>query len=160
MFYERIVATMGMPFTVIYLLLLIASFYYLFCSLPKTLRTKNWPIAAGAVISSALSEGQRITKNGGIITVYSAKIEYEYTVGDTSYSSTKIKWIDHRSSNKAQHETVVESYAKGQEVDVYYDPNKPSIGILEPGFDTGNLIAILFLVLSFGSMTAVLLSKL
>jgi len=91
MIYEKIIDSMGMPFTLIYLAMLLGFLYFVFISIPKTLRTKSWPKAVGKVVSSNLHEAKRITKNGGSITVYSADIEYTYNVNGEEYSSKKIK---------------------------------------------------------------------
>ena len=160
MIYEKIIDAMGMPFALIYLAMLLGFLYFVFISIPKTLRTKSWPKAVGKVVSSNLHEAKRITKNGVSITVYSADIEYTYNVNGEEYSSKKIKWVDHNSNNKTHHQKKVDSYAKGQVVEVFYNPRKPSIGLLEPGFGTGNFIALIFFFLGLGSMTFLLTTKL
>ena len=45
-------------------------------------------------------------------------------------------------------------------MEVFYNPRKPSIGLLEPGFGTGNFIALIFFFLGLGSMTFLLTTKL
>lgn len=160
MIYEKIINIMGMPFALIYLAMLLGFLYFVFISIPKTLRTKSWPKTAGEVVTSKLHEAKRITKNGGSITVYSADIEYTYNVNGEEYSSKKIKWVDHNSNNKTHHQKKVDSYAKGQVVQVFYNPRKPSVGLLEPGFGAGNFIALIFFVLGLGSMTLLLSTKL
>lgn len=151
---------MGMPFALIYLAMLLGFLYFVFISIPKTFRTKSWPKAVGKVLSSKLHESKRKTKSGGSITVYSADIEYMYNVNGEEYSSKKIKWVDHNSNNKTHHQKKVDAYAKGQAVEVFYNPKKPSVGLLEPGFGTGNFIALIFFVLGLGSMTFLLTTKL
>jgi len=159
MIHEKIIATMGMPFALIYLAILAGFIYFTFVSIPKTLKTKSWPKTAGKVVSSRLHETKRRTKNSSYITVYSAAIEYLYHVNGEEYSSKKIKWIDHYSSNKTHHQAIVDTYAKGRAVEVFYNPKKPSVGLLDTGFSSGNIIAFIFFALSFGSMTLLLSTK-
>ena len=160
MLYKQIIDVMGMPFALIYLAMLLGFIYFAFISIPKTLKTKSWPKTAGKVVSSKLHETKKLTKNGGSIVVYSADIEYIYNVNGKEYSSKKIKWVDHNSNNKAHHQKKVDSYTKGQVVEVFYNPEKPSVGLLEPGFSAGNFIALTFFILGLGSMTLLLSIKL
>ena len=160
MIYEKIIDVMGLPFTLIYAVMFLAVIYFVFVSIPKTLRTKYWPKAIGQVTSSKLHESKRITKNGVAITVYSADIEYTYKVNSEDYSSKKIKWVDHRSNNMRHHQELVDTYFIGQRVEVFYNPKKPSIGLLQPGFSAGSLIVFIFFFIGFGSMTFLLLTKL
>lgn len=94
------------------------------------------------------------------MTVYSADVEYTYKVNNDEHSSKKIRWFDHNSNNKGYHQKVVETYAIGQEVLVFYNPKKPLIGLLKPGFSTGNFIVFIFFVFSLGAMTGLLSTKL
>lgn len=160
MIYKQVVDAMGMPFALVYVAMLLGFMYFAFVSIPKTLKTKSWPKTAGKVVSSDLYEAKRLTKNGGSIIVYSADIKYMYNVNGEEYSSKKIKWVDHNSNNKTHHQKKVDTYAKGQVVEVFYNPKKPSVGLLEPGFGTGNFIALIFFVLGLGSMTLLLSTKL
>ncbi len=160
MIYDKVIAAMGLPFALVYAALLLGLLYFVFISIPRTLRTKFWPTAIGRVTSSNLRQSKRLTKNGGSITVYEADIEYHYKVDGKEYASKKIKWVDHRGNSKSYHQKVLETYAEGREVEVYYNPKAPATGILEPGFGTGNFIALLFFLLSLGSMTVLLSTKL
>ena len=156
MIYDRIVDTMGLPFALVYAVMLLGLLYNVFVSLPKTFRMKYWPKATGSITSSTLREGKKTSKNGVLIAVYSADIEYTYEVEGDEYSSKKIKWIDHTSNNKKHHQNVLANYPVGQTVEVFFSPKKPSIGVLEPGFGVGNFIALFFFVLGLGSMTMAL----
>jgi hypothetical protein len=151
---------MGMPFALVYLVMILGFIYFAFVSIPKTLKTKSWPKTAGKIVSSELYEAKRLTKNGSSITVYSADIEYIYNVNCNEYFSKKIKWIDHNSNNKRHHQEVVGKYPINRIVEVFYNPKKPSISLLEPGFGSGNFIVLIFLVLGLGAMTLLLSEKL
>jgi len=159
MMHEQIIDAMGMPFALIYLAMLLGTMYFAFVSIPKTLKTKFWPTTTGKVISSKLNEKKKLTKNAATITVYSANIEYAYHVDGKEYSSKKIKWVDHNSNNAGYHQKIVAMYAKDREIPVFYNPKKPSVALLEPGFSAGNFIGLIFFVIGLGSMTFLLLDK-
>ncbi len=159
MIYDKILDAMGLPFTLVYAALLLGFAYFVFISVPRTLSTKSWPTTTGRVTASKLREERRLS-NGSSIPVYSADITYAYEVDHKEYSSTKIKWVDHNSTSKRHHQEVLKKYPIDQSVTVFFNPKKPSISLLEPGFGTGNLIALIFFILSLGPMSFLLSSKL
>ena len=160
MIYEKILETMGLPFTVIYGLLFLGFFYFIFVSVPKTLKTKSWPTTIARIKSNKLKTSNRFNNQGAKSIMYSADIEYVYEVNSNEYLSKKIKLTDHRSNNKNYHQKLLEKYELGKEVMVFYNPKKPSIAVLEPGLGTGSFVAALFFLVSLGTMTFVLLGKL
>ena len=160
MFYDKIIAAMGLPFLLIYAAMIFGFLYLLVISIPRTLRTKHWPTTFGLVTGSKLKESQRLTKNGSSITVYSADISYDYTINNSKHASKKIKWVDHRSNNQSHHQEIVNRYALGQRVEVFYNPKNHSVGLLEPGVSTGSFIALAFFVIGLGSMSFLLFTKL
>jgi len=159
MYYEKIVEAMGVPFTLIYGAMLLGCFYFIFVSIPRSLRTKYWPKTHGEITKSSLRKGTRIS-NGSTFDVFSSDVAYRYVVDGNEYSSTRVKWVDHRSNNETFHKQVIEKYSLGKMVNVFYHPKKPETGLLEPGLSTGNLIALLFFLFGLGSMTFLLSTKL
>lgn len=157
--FNTVSLTMGKPFTFIYIALWLGVIYFLCIAIPRTLQTKSWPSTQGTITNSQLRKSKRRTKNG-VVTMYSADIAYQYTLLGQQYSGTKIKWLDHRSSSQNPHQKLLDKYPLDAQVQVFYKPSKPSICVLEPGFSNGNVIVFLFFLISLGSMTAVLSSKL
>jgi len=160
MFYEKIIDAMGLPFTLIYAALIVGFAYFLLFSIPTSIRTKYWPKAIGEIVSSSLHESRRRTKNKSYVNQYTADIEYVYSVQGNEYNSKKIKWSDHASTSESVHQDILDQYPVGQQVDVFYNPEKPSVGLLVPSVGSGTFIGLLFFGLAIGTMTAVLMGKL
>ncbi|WP_282015063.1 DUF3592 domain-containing protein [Marinifilum flexuosum] len=90
--------------------------------------SKNWPNVQGKVmfadIKTSLSDDAKM---------YSLNLKYVYSVKGQSYTGTRISAIDASSSNQSRVKKVLEKYAVDTLVQVYYDPEFPSISMLEPG---------------------------
>lgn len=160
MLLSQIVPTMGWPFTIVYMLLVLGCLYFLLVSIPKTVMTKYWPKACGSVVVSKLEASKRLTKDGGKITVYSPLVKYRYCIAGQQYTSQKIKWADHRSSSKNAHQKVVDKYPVNSDITVFYNPKKPGVAVLEPGIGQGTVIITMFFLISLISMSVLLSTKL
>jgi hypothetical protein len=65
-------------------------------------------------------------------------LAFEYTVGVTHYSSNRLDLFHmEERSTQEEMEALTRRYPKEQSVQVYFDPAKPTTGVLEPG----NLVA-------------------
>jgi hypothetical protein len=86
--------------------------------------SRDWPSTPGAILRSAIfsSEGS-----------HSVTIEFGYSVGGEEYRSQQIRYFGLPRTYRGLVE-LVERYPEGKEVVVYFDPEKPSRAVLEPGF--------------------------
>lgn len=87
----------------------------------------DWPTTPGIITASTLEE------KGDEIKRYHLEVEYEYTVQEEQYTGDEISFgtsVGERNRTKAKAEQA--KYAKGTQVDVYYDPNNPQTAVLEP----------------------------
>jgi hypothetical protein len=94
--------------------------------------SRNWPSTPGVISRSAIfsSEGS-----------HNLVIEFSYSVGGREYRSQQIRYFGLPRTHRGLVE-LVERYPEGKEVVVYFDPQKPSRAVLEPGFVTWHSIAL------------------
>jgi hypothetical protein len=132
---------------------------FFFWALPGYFRAKastDWPTVDGRVDFSQVNSAREKKK-----TNYWAEVRYSYDVAGKSYQSDDI-WASggYRSTSKATHQAVVDRYPPQKAVKVYYDPQKPDSGILEPGVTFANYMllgigGVLFVVgLGFAAFVA------
>jgi hypothetical protein len=91
--------------------------------------SKEWPTVDGIVTSSELNK----TRDSDGNDMYSANIQYNYSVDGNNYSEGSIGTIDGSTSIKSSVTKTLRKYAKGTKVTVYYDPEFPNTAVLEPG---------------------------
>lgn len=91
--------------------------------------SKEWPTVEGIVTFSELNK----SRDSDGKDMYSANIQYNYSVGGKEYSDGSIQTLDGSSSVKSSVKKTIKKYAVGTKVTVYYDPEFPNTAVLEPG---------------------------
>jgi len=99
----------------------------------KAQASMSWPKVPGRIIASQV----RQTRDADGQESPEVFLTYSYSVGVTPMQGTRVS-IGTRNPN-----AVVKKYPAGTDVQVYYDPQKPSSAVLEPG---GSGITILLIV--------------
>lgn len=107
--------------------------------------SESWPKTAGVVRESAV-EPQWVKVGSGNMYVVSPKVLYEYEVEGRKYSSSQLSLIERNTANENLAREKSERHPVGQQVTVYYNPQKPEFATLEVGDPTGGK-------LPFGMMT-------
>jgi hypothetical protein len=124
-----------------------------FWAVPSYYRAKGstaWPTVEGRIDSSSVHSAREKNK-----TKYWSEVQFSYAVNGQTYQSHDV-WASggYRSSSKKEHQDVVDRYPPQKAVKVYYDPQKPASGILEPGVTFMNYMLLgiggLFFVLGLG----------
>ena len=147
---RQISNTMGWPFALVYIFLIVCALYFTFVAAPKALNPNDWPYTQGKVTQSELIERKRSNKNSDIISVYSAKIQYQYTVGGKTYSGTQIRWAH---PNQKTIETLIKKEHPAEaDVTVFYNPQKAKESFLQQGLSLAHVLTGLFLLVSICSM--------
>ncbi|MCP4642013.1 MAG: DUF3592 domain-containing protein [bacterium] len=99
--------------------------------------SKSWPTVTARITRSEMEESEKARKRNNRTVYdryYKAKIGYEYTVDGQTYTSDRIAVIGAGASKvRRSAETKIQRYPVGKEVNAYYNPEKPSYAILEPG---------------------------
>ena len=121
-------------------------------AISNSVSAKEWSIIMGKVIKSDIYKSQfGGESNAG----YRPDIAFEYTVNGEKYISDRLYYgVKIMSSfNWIRSRKLIEKYPVNKEVKVYFNPNKPSESVVEPGihFDLGVIfiLAILFVIVGF-----------
>lgn len=124
--------------------------FFLYFGVRKTysgIASSYWPTAEGRVLSSkVISESG---KKGGL--VYSAEVNYAYSVHGESFTSERIRFGSINTGNRVFPAQLAEKYSAGSSVTVYYSASDPSVAVLEPGVQSASLI-VCGIGLLFGSV--------
>jgi ribosomal protein L7/L12 len=126
------------------LLVLGSGIYQLYLSLQQN----SWPAANGVITDS-----WNCTKTVNGDEVFSgACVGYQYTVGGRPY-----EWHAEDDPGQDYYKSflwnifgIPDKYAKGREVEVYYNPADPKESVLEPGVNPANILHLLFGLLLAG----------
>jgi len=94
--------------------------------------SKAWPSTPGRIATSLVREYES-TDNDQVNTrvTYTAEVEYDYLVEGEVLRGNRVQFGLGGSSNSKAIREIVNRYPVGAEVDVYYDPAKPSQCTLE-----------------------------
>ena len=108
-------------------------------------RSRRWPTVPGRVLRSEIRDGR-------------ASIRYEYVVQHQRHEASEIAAGEWPYQTRRTASRRLERYPPGPEVTVYYDPRRPTLAMLEPGFSTGvlylPLVASVLLVIAIAFLTA------
>jgi len=92
----------------------------------------HWPKASG-----------KITKIWDFGAEIKFKLTYEYTVDRTIYKNSKIIFSTSSTYHKHLAREFEKAYVENQQVDVYYNPEKPKQAVLETGRNDGAVFGII-----------------
>ena len=102
--------------------------------LKNAAETNRWPLTNGTVISSDVAGTMK----------YHPFVSYTYTVDSAVYTSDRISSMNFNTKNRSVVEEVLKKYPLGSEIRVYYNNTDPSIALLEPGINIGNILLLGF----------------
>lgn len=118
----------------------------------KANASRNWPATTGTVIASGIEPRRSHSSHGGYSTAYYPVVQYQYVVNGRTYMSNRITFgaeVGYGWTNMAQKQ--VDQYPPDANVAVFYDPNDPSMAVLERRVGTSGkiywFIAILILII-------------
>ena len=81
------------------------------------------------------TEGTILSSNiggGGVWGSWRFDITYEYMIGEQKFISNRVNFGYQAMSDRSYAQGYVDKYFVGKKVIVFYDPNDPSISVLEP----------------------------
>ena len=111
----------------------------------------QWPQVPGTVltlVAKSWLDSERVTK-------YFGRVVYKYEVQGKTYTSDLTDLgPGTKQSDQATALADVSQYHRGDKVTVYYDPNDPSVGVLEKGVP--QIHKILFVILAVGSLVSLI----
>lgn len=114
--------------------------------------SQQWNAVPGTIGAASVEPRRSADSDGGYHTAYYPTVLYEYEVQGKRYVGQQITFgsqVGYGNANRAQQ--VVDRYAPGNRVQVYYDPTKPDQAVLERRVGTGGQlylwVAVAILVL-------------
>jgi hypothetical protein len=135
-----------------------SQFFYGFYLRHRIVETKSWPKAKGVITRSGLSKFNTTDVKPWLAS-YTPDIQFVFNVDNKKYKSDKITWGGYMASNqKSMLEPFLNKYPLGKEIEVLYNPSKPSDCVVEndPSIFTKmpDIVAIGFTIgaFLFGSM--------
>jgi hypothetical protein len=126
-------------------------------SLREAAAMKRWPVAIGRVLSSTVQQYKADAGAGnfggprGRMTLFRPAIVYEYVVQGHRFESNRIAQspgINRGVPDFAQ--KTVDRYASGQQVEVRYDPARPSESVLEPRVPKSWILGVVIAIAMLG----------
>lgn len=113
----------------------------------------SWP-RTGAKVTGARIEVIEGSVSTDTPTRHLPKVEYTYRVGEIDYTGDTIRFAEldfHRRGSRNRAQKVIDPYSNYPEVTAHYNPDAPSVSVLEPGVTlatfgalTDSLLWILF----------------
>jgi hypothetical protein len=97
--------------------------------------SQTWPKATGKVLKSYVQQAESTDQQGNSVTMYHARVEYEYQADGLRYDGKRIQFGGPAGTGvigKAQ--AIAARYPVEAAVDVYYDPVNPSMCTLDRTF--------------------------
>ncbi|GAA4804954.1 DUF3592 domain-containing protein [Litoribaculum gwangyangense] len=101
-------------------------------------QSKRWPKVEGTI--------QTVNIHGSEIQM---DLEYSYQVQGETHKNKRIFFTNSKYYKKNRAIEFEKKYREGQQVNVFYNPNKHRMAVLEPGRKDGVISAIILLTLFF-----------
>ncbi len=92
----------------------------------------SWPAAPGVILDAKLAE-VTIKRGKSRVPGYEARIRYEYSVDDQTYTCNRIFFGYDAGRKRRFHEQLLAPYPRGTTVKIRYNPQDPAMAVLEPG---------------------------
>lgn len=118
-------------------------------------KSKNWNISEATIVHSDLDTKwvSKTALDGNVdwIKMYSSDIAYTYFVDFKQYRSNRVRRHKYWDDKDHEAKSDLKLYPKWSKAKVYYNPNDPSLAILEPG-----LVYLDFFVITLGALFVVM----
>ncbi len=110
--------------------------------------SRKWPSTEGVILSSRVHQVGRLSRS-----TFYPRVDYMYFVNATRYQANNIsagqdpvEWVlvlfgDYLGTSLYS-KRIARRYPAGLRVTVYYNPDRPQVALLEPGFSWGSFVAM------------------
>jgi len=88
----------------------------------------EWPKASGTIVSATVEKHPELYNFAN----YTPEVTYHYSVAETLYTGTRLRFGSFATASLWAEDQLAH-YRPGTNVTVYYDVDKPSRSVLEPG---------------------------
>ena len=121
---------------------------------------RSWQETTGVVLSNHVRVyGAGSSASAGDTDTYVPVVRYEYRVGSKTLVGSRVGLADFPLGSFSSAMRHSSGFRKGSEVPVYYDPQEPSISVLNRGYPS-TMIAMLLAAAAIFSALAVFLPRL
>lgn len=119
--------------------------------------SSDWHRTTGRVLNAYVGEGRIWDADGDAEDTHSANVRYTYRVGRETFESSRLAYRSARGLSLSAAGELLRGISKGKDVDVYYDPKRPSRSVLIPGSSRDNVVhtSLAVLLLVFGLWEAI-----
>ncbi|MGB8980394.1 MAG: DUF3592 domain-containing protein [Anaerolineales bacterium] len=115
--------------------------YTYFRNLARVRDSAGWPTSQGTVVESRVRESTSQDQDGFTSTSYFPEVRYLYHVLGSEYEGNMITFGSQSGGAQNKVVEVINRYPTGSTVTVYYDPEKPSMAVLERSVSKGLLVS-------------------
>lgn len=116
----------------------------------------NWPKTKGLIRISRVMKSRSGGRSGGMS--YNFEVEYEFVVDRKIYTGSNYSYrMNYNAANPSGARDLVDRYPIDSEVEVFYDPKKPTRNVLLPGISIWSyspcFIGVVFICIGFAITT-------
>ncbi len=104
----------------------------------KAVATRKWLAGQARITHSSVESHQ------DIVTIYAARVEYQFTDDGQQYTSECINLVQNGSSDSRLAQKIIKKYPRDKLVPVYFKPNNPNESVLERRFSILIFAPLLF----------------
>jgi len=101
--------------------------------------SRKWLVVKGTIISETTETD---TDGDEPVVSTTQRVKYQYIIGQKRYTATRISFFEHVRFNFLMPDKPVR-YWRGQNVNVYYDPNANQRSVLQPGMQVYSIIPLI-----------------
>jgi hypothetical protein len=118
--------------------------YFLVPEVVANFASARWTQRSCTILSSAADRERQITHDTTANEMlYRTSVRYSYQVGTRRFESTRYRFIDPFTDNRAAVESAAATYSAGAVVPCYVDPDDPTQAVLDRRLSPFMLIALL-----------------
>ena len=111
--------------------------------------SRSWPSITGKIFRSEIVGGWESAASGNLEYMYKPDIRYEYFINGQRYEGNSVRYKTVSASGESLLEDPKRQFPVGREVEVFFNPNKPSESILATARPPFYILSGLFLISIF-----------
>jgi hypothetical protein len=98
----------------------------------------SWPTVQGGITSSEVT----VSSDSEGADSYSPEVTYRFQIDGQIFASSQIKFGENSYGSRRKAQEIVNQYPVGKQVMVYYEPERPTNAVLEPGVSAGSYLVL------------------
>lgn len=120
----------------------------------KMAQSRKWMKTSGTILSSNIRREWRQMAGGRMVYFVTPEVSYDYLVNGQKYTGSRVAIIEDDSSYEDSTQQDGLKYSVGQQVDVYFDPLKPSSASLTLSDASNGILAFGMFILGLLTLAA------